>query len=64
MSAKMRITVRGLIDTAVEKILVLGKDDANEEVETLRGVVEDLIIFWGLPQSLLHEFNRAITRIE
>ena len=38
--------MEGLISTAVEKINVLGWEDAKEDVKKLTDVVEDLEMFW------------------
>jgi len=38
--------MKGLIATAVEKISVLGWEDAKEDVQKLTDVVEDLEMFW------------------
>ncbi len=38
--------MEGLIATAVEKISVLGWEDAKEDVQKLTDVAEDLEMFW------------------
>nr|DAL96939.1 MAG TPA: hypothetical protein [Caudoviricetes sp.] len=38
--------MEGLITTVVEKICVLGWEDAKEDVEKLVDLVEDLEMFW------------------
>jgi len=43
---KMTAMMEGLIATAVEKIRVLGWEDAKEDVQKLTDVVEDLEMFW------------------
>jgi hypothetical protein len=43
---KMTAMMEGLISTAVEKINVLGWEDAKEDVQKLIDVVEDLEMFW------------------
>jgi len=42
----MKLMMEGLIATAVEKIRVLGWEDAKEDVQKLTDVVEDLEMFW------------------
>jgi len=42
----MKMMMEGLISTAVEKINVLGWEDAKEDVKKLTDVVEDLEMFW------------------
>lgn len=43
---KMTAMMEGLIETAVEKINVLGWEDAKKDVQKLTDVVEDLEMFW------------------
>ena len=43
---KMTVMMEGLIATAVEKISVLGWEDAKDDVQKLTDVVEDLEMFW------------------
>jgi len=43
---QMKMMMEGLITTAVEKISVLGWEDAKEDVQKLIDVVEDLEMFW------------------
>ena len=43
---QLKIMMEGLITTVVEKICVLGWEDANEDVEKLVDLVEDLEMFW------------------
>ena len=43
---QMKMMMKGLIATAVEKIRVLGWEDAKEDVQKLTDVVEDLEMFW------------------
>jgi len=42
----MKMMMEGLIATAVEKICVLGWEDAKEDVEKLVDLVEELEMFW------------------
>ena len=43
---QMMMMMKGLIATAVEKIRVLGWEDAKEDVQKLIDVVDDLEMFW------------------
>lgn len=43
---QMKMMMEGLIATAVEKIRVLGWEDAKEDVQKLTDVVENLEMFW------------------
>ena len=45
-SLQMKMMMKGLITTAVEKICVLGWEDAKEDVEKIIDMVEDLELFW------------------
>lgn len=53
-------TLQGLLATAVEKVCVLGEEDAKEDLKKLREVYEDLILFWGLDEELIDEFDEKI----
>lgn len=53
-------TLQGLLATAVEKVCVLGKEDAKEDLKKLREVYEDLVLFWGLDEELINEFDEKI----
>lgn len=43
---QMKMMMEGLIATAVEKISVLGWENAKEDVQKFIDVVEDLEMFW------------------
>ncbi|WP_156778789.1 hypothetical protein [Clostridium formicaceticum] len=43
---KLNIMMEGLIATAVEKIYVLGWEDAQEDVKRIIDMVNDLELFW------------------
>jgi hypothetical protein len=49
---QVKIMMEGLIATAVEKICVLGWEDAKEGVEKLVDLVEDLEMFWDSDGNL------------
>ena len=53
-------TLKGLLATAVEKICVAGEEDAQEDLKRLREVYEDLVLFWGLDEELIDEFDEKI----
>ncbi|MBP2032721.1 hypothetical protein J2Z42_001395 [Clostridium algifaecis] len=53
-------TLKGLLATAKEKLCVLGEDDAKEDLKKLREVYEDLVLFWGLDEELIGEFDEKI----
>ncbi|MBK5242066.1 hypothetical protein [Clostridium sp.] len=53
-------TLKGLLATGKEKICVAGEDDAKEDLKRLREVYEDLVMFWGLDENLVDEFDEKI----
>lgn len=56
----IRETLRGLLATAIEKVCVLGEEDAQEDLKGLREVYNDLILFWGLDEELIDEFDEKV----
>ena len=59
----MVATARGLLQTAVEKILVLGQEDSKADVEKLRDVLEDMIGFWDFDNKPLNDFDSTIAEV-
>jgi len=59
----MVATARGLKQTAVEKILVLGREDSKSDVEKLREVLDDMIGFWNFDEKLLDDFDSTIAEV-
>lgn len=53
-------TLKGLLATAKEKLCVLGEEDAKEDLKKLREVYEDLVLFWGLDEEMIDEFDEKI----
>lgn len=53
-------TLKGLLATAREKICVLGEEGAKEDLKKLREVYKDLVLFWGLDEELIDEFDENI----
>ena len=53
-------TLKGLIATADEKICVRGAEDAKDDLKRLREVYEDLVLFWGLDEELIDEFDEKV----
>ncbi len=49
---QLRMMMQGLIATAIEKIAVLGWEDARQDVEKLIKTVEDLDAFWNSDGAL------------
>ena len=59
-TAKARIAIKVLADTAIEKIFVMGEDDARGDILKLRDVVHDLVDFWGLDEQLKDDFDERV----
>ena len=59
----MVATARGLLQTAVEKILVLVQEDSKADVEKLREVLEDMLGFWDFDDKLLIDFDSTIAEV-
>jgi len=59
-TAKARIAIKVLADTAIEKICVMGVDDARGDILKLRDVVHDLVDFWGLDEQLKDDFDGRV----
>ncbi len=53
-------TLKGLLATANEKVFVLGEEEAKEDLKKLREVYEELVLFWGLDEELIDEFDEKI----
>lgn len=49
-TAKARIAIKVLANTAIEKICVLGAKDAMPEIAKLKEVAEDIACFWGFEE--------------
>lgn len=56
----IRQTLKGLLSTAIEKICVLGEEDAKEDLKMLRIVYGDVVFFWGLDEELINEIDEEI----
>lgn len=56
----IRETLKGLLVTGIEKVCVLGFEDAKEDLKRLREVYEDLVLFWGLDEQLIEEFDEKV----
>ena len=53
-------TLKGLLATAIEKVCVLGVEDAQDDLKRLREIYEDLVLFWGLDEDLIDVFDEKI----
>lgn len=59
-TTKARIVIKALADTAIEKICVMGVDDARGDILKLRDVVHDLVEFWGIAEPLEDYFDSRV----
>lgn len=55
----IKTTLQGLIFTAKEKVCVLG-EDANEDVNQIREMYEELVRFWDLDEKYIDEFDMEV----
>jgi hypothetical protein len=49
---KFKVMMEGLISTAVEKICVLGREEAEEDIAAITKMVYDLECFWNMEGDL------------
>ena len=59
----IRETLKGLLATAVEKICVLGVEDAKADIKQIREMYEELVRFWDLDERLVDEFDMEVGSI-
>lgn len=57
-------TLKGLLATATEKILVLGLVGAQEELKQVRDMYIELVEFWNLGEDLLDEFDEKVALLK
>jgi hypothetical protein len=55
----IKTTLQGLIFTAKEKVCVLG-DEANDDVNQLREIYEELVRFWEFDERYIDEFDMEV----
>ncbi|MHB1654140.1 MAG: hypothetical protein ACYCVD_16940 [Desulfitobacteriaceae bacterium] len=53
-------TLKGLLTTAIEKVCVLGKEDALEDLTQIRDMYVELVRFWTLDEELIDRFDERI----
>lgn len=53
-------TLKGLLATGIEKVCVLGIEDAQSDLKKLKEVYEDLVLFWGLDEDLIDDFDEKV----
>ena len=64
MERLIRETIEGLKATAIEKICVLGPEDARKYIDQLEEVTEDLVMFWNLDERYIDEFKETVMTLE
>lgn len=60
MVGLMDKTLKGLLATAIEKVCVLGPEDAKEDLKKLRNMTEEIVAFWNMDEKYIHEFDEKI----
>ncbi len=58
--ALIRITLKGLTSTAIEKTCVLGKEEAAGDIAKIREIVVELVQFWDLDERYIDQFDMDI----
>lgn len=53
-------TIEGLTATALEKVCVLGREEAGEDIEKLRQVVVELVSFWDMDERYIEQFDMEV----
>ena len=56
----IRETLKGLLATAIEKVCVLGEDDAQDDLKQIRDMYVELVRFWDLDEDVIGEFDEKI----
>ncbi len=56
----IREALKGLLATAIEKVCVLGEDDAQDDLKQIRDMYVELVRFWDLDEDLIGEFDEKI----
>jgi len=56
----IRETLKGLLATAIEKVCVLGEEDAQDDLKQIRNMYIELISFWTLDEELIEEFDEKV----
>ena len=56
----IRETLKGLLDTAKEKVCVLGLADSQDDLKQIRDIYIELVRFWDLDEELVNEFDEQI----
>lgn len=56
----IRYTLMGLEATAREKIVVLGAEDAKDDLKQLRDMAEELINFWNMDERYLDKYDKGL----
>lgn len=60
----IRETLRGLQMTAIEKVCVLGEQDAQEDLKQIREMYAELVRFWMLDEDWMDKFDEEIRLVK
>ena len=60
----IRETLKGLLTTAIEKVCVLGEQDAQEDLKQIRDMYVELIRFWTLDDDLIEAFDEKVGKVD
>ena len=60
----IRETLKGLLTTAIEKVCVLGEQDAQEDLKQIRDMYVELVRFWTLGDDLIEAFDEKIGKVD
>ena len=53
-------TLKGLELTSMEKIKRLGVNDAEDDLERIKDMIDEIVCFWDLPEYLMDEYDDRI----
>ena len=53
-------TLKGLELTSMEKIRRLGVKDAEDDLERIKDMIDEIVCFWELPEYLMDEYDDRI----
>ena len=56
----MMISLEGLKQTAIKKIRDLGIKAAQDDLERIKDIFDELVFFWGLEERLIDEYDEMI----
>lgn len=57
-------TLKGLELTAVRKINMFGTKAAQDDLDRIKDMVDELVCFWELDENLIDEYDEKIKMLE